>query len=48
MKLGNSLEGQWLGLRAFTARVWVQSLVEKLRLHKLYSMAKKINKFFEK
>ena len=48
MKLGNSLEGQWLGLRAFTARVWVQFLVEKLRFYKLCSMAKNINKFFEK
>ena len=31
----------WLGLKAFTARAWVQSLVRKLRSLKLCSMAKK-------
>ena len=31
----------WLGLSAFTARAWVQSLVRKLRSLKLCSVAKK-------
>ena len=31
---GNSLVVQWLGLSAFTARAWVQSLVRELRSHK--------------
>ena len=37
---GNSLVVQWLGLSAFTARAWVQSLVRELRSHKLCGMAK--------
>ena len=37
---GNSLVVQWLGLHAFTARAWVQSLVRELRSHKLCGMAK--------
>ena len=32
--LGNSLTVQWLGVGAFTARVWVPSLVRKVRSHK--------------
>ena len=32
---------QWLLLSAFTSRSWVQSLVRKLRSHKLSSMVKK-------
>ena len=39
--LGNSLAVQWLGLHAFTAVVWVRSLVRELRSHKLCSAAKK-------
>ena len=31
---------QWLGLSAFTAGAWVQSLVGELRSHKLHGMAK--------
>ena len=34
---------QWLGLGAFTARAWVQSLVRELKFLKLSSVAKKIN-----
>ena len=30
----NSLAVQWLGLGAFTARAWVQSLFRELRSHK--------------
>ena len=37
--MGNSLAVQWLGLCAFTARAWVQSLVRELRPHKLLSAA---------
>ena len=32
---------QWVGLSAFTASTWVQSLVGELRSHKLCGMAKK-------
>ena len=44
--LGNSLAVQWLGPGAFTARAWVQSLVEELRSCKLHGAAinKKKNK----
>ena len=38
---GNSLEVQWLGLQAFSARTWVQSLVWELRSNELRSVAKK-------
>ena len=31
--VGNSLAVQWLRLGAFTARIWVQSLVGELRSH---------------
>ena len=31
--LGNSLVVQWLGLGAFTAMAWVQTLVGELRSH---------------
>ena len=33
---------QWVGLGAFTARTWDQSLVGELRSHKPCGMAKKI------
>ena len=39
---GNSLVVQLLELAAFTALIWVQSLVRELGSHKLYSMT--INK----
>ena len=42
--LGNSLAVQWLGVSAFTAMIWVQSLVAELRFCKLCSMAKKKKK----
>ena len=35
---------QWLGLGAFNARTWVQSLVGELRSHKLCGEAKKKKK----
>ena len=38
---------QWLGLGAFTARAWVQSLVRELKFLKLSSVAKKINEKFQ-
>ena len=41
---GNSLVVQWLGLGTFTAGARVQSLVGKLRSHKLCSTAKKKKK----
>ena len=43
---GTSLVVQWLGLHASTARVWVQSLVGKLRSCMMQGMAKiiKVNK----
>ena len=41
---GNSLAVQWLGLRALTVGVWVQSLVGELRPHKPCGRAKKILK----
>ena len=37
---GNSLALQWLGLGAFTAGAWVQSLVRELRSRKSSSVAK--------
>ena len=37
----NSLAVQWLGLLAFTARAWVQSLVRELRSCKPRDMAKR-------
>ena len=40
-KQGTSLVVQWLGLRAFTARARVQSLIGELRSHKPRSPAKK-------
>ena len=43
-RTGNSLAVQWLGLRAFTAVAWVQSLVRELRSHKPGSTAKKKKK----
>ena len=36
----NSLVLQWLGLSAFTAQAWVQSLVRELRSCRLHSTAK--------
>ena len=39
---------QWLGLGAFNARTWVQSLVGELRSHKLCGEAKKKKKEKEK
>ena len=41
--LGSSLVVQWLGLSAFTAMAWVQSLVWELRSHVklLHAVAKK-------
>ena len=39
--LGNFLVVLWLGLSAFTARAWVQSLVGELRTHKPDGMASK-------
>ena len=42
--IGNSQVVQWLGLDAFTAVAWVQSLVEELRSYKLYDMVKKKKK----
>ena len=33
----------WLGLQAFTAMPWVQSLLRELRSHKPHDMAKKKN-----
>ena len=41
---GNSPVIQWLGLHAFTARAWVQSLVGELRSHKPFSVGKKKKK----
>ena len=41
---GNSLVVQWLGPDAFTARVWVQILIGKLRFHKPCNAAKKKEK----
>ena len=41
LHLGSSLAVQWLGLGAFTAVVWVQSLVRELRSCKLRGTAKK-------
>ena len=38
---GNSLAAQWLGLSAFTAVAWVQSLVRELRSHKPRGVARK-------
>ena len=38
---GNLLAGQWLGLPAFTAEAWVQSLIRELRFCMPYSVAKK-------
>ena len=38
--LGDSLADQWLGLSAFTATAWVQSLVRELRSHKWHSQKK--------
>ena len=38
---GNSLTVQWLGLGAFTAVAWVQSLVGELRSRKPHSATKK-------
>ena len=38
---GNSLVVQWLGLSAFIAMAWVQSLFGELRSHKLHAAAKK-------
>ena len=38
---GSSLVVQWLALGAFTAMVWVQSLVGELRSPKPHSLAKK-------
>ena len=38
---GNSLAVQWLGLGAFTAGAWVQSLVKELRSCKSCDVAKK-------
>ena len=32
---------QWLGFSAFTAVIYIQSLVAELRFRKLYSMAQK-------
>ena len=37
----NSLKVQWLGLHAFIAKGWVQSLVGELGFHKLWGVAKK-------
>ena len=37
---GSSLVASWLGFRAFTAGVQVQSQVRKLKSHKLYGIAK--------
>ena len=39
-KTGSSRAVQLLGLRAFTAMVWVQSLVGELRFHKPFGVAK--------
>ena len=39
--LGNPLVVQWLGFSAFTAVIYIQSLVAELRFRKLYSMAQK-------
>ena len=41
---GNFLVVQWLGLNAFTAGVWFQSLVGELRSHKSCGVTKKKNK----
>ena len=41
---GNSLAVQWLGLRAFSALVQVQSLVGKLQSCKLHGLTKKKKK----
>ena len=38
---GNFLVVQWLGLNAFTAGVWFQSLVGELRSHKSCGVTKK-------
>ena len=42
---GNFLAVQWLGLGAFIAGAWVQSLVRELRSQKPQGMAKKIFSF---
>ena len=42
--LGNSLEVQWLGLGAFTARARIRSLVWEMRSRKLRGEAKKEKK----
>ena len=46
MNTGSSLVAQWLGLSAFTAAAWVQSLVWELRSHikPLHATAKKKKK----
>ena len=38
---------QWVGLGAFTARTWDQSLVGELRSHKPCGMAKKRKKKYQ-
>ena len=40
MDKGNSQVVQWLGLGAFTAVPWVQSVAGELRSYKLQGMAK--------
>ena len=40
----SSLVAQWIGLCAFTAVSWVQSLVRELRSYKLHGIAKKKKK----
>ena len=40
----NSLVLQWLGLSAFTAQAWVQSLVRELRSCRLHGTAQKKKK----
>ena len=40
----NSLVVRWLGLGAFTAMIWVQSLVRKSRSYKVCGTAKKLKK----
>ena len=42
--LSNSLVVQWLGLGAFTAGAWVQSLIGELTFYKPHGMAKKRKK----
>ena len=39
---GNFLVVQWLALRTFTARAWVQSLVEELSSYRPQNATKKI------